>query len=208
MCALHNFVICNCNRYGIHTWINKAEIKGLHFDAFTFYSCNVSLLYSYNFYGILFFFNEQPEIPRWVFNFLHFLDGSVDKLMSRRRPCWWRDEEDYNNMGLAKGLLPYAKSHFKDQSSTQFLKEVRFSNSMSQNYRQGIISFSNGFDRSQKERLIRPDNVTVCLTSSIRLHRIIKLTISNLFFVLILFRTVQFCIPNMLWEFKVSIHHC
>ncbi|KAH6791850.1 hypothetical protein C2S52_002327 [Perilla frutescens var. hirtella] len=55
-------------------------------------------------------------------------------------------------MGIATTTLPPVTSHSKVYSSLQFLDKQNLSNSMSQDYHQGIFSFSNGFERSQQEQ--------------------------------------------------------
>ncbi|KAI3462801.1 hypothetical protein Pfo_019464 [Paulownia fortunei] len=55
-------------------------------------------------------------------------------------------------MGIATPPLHSVTSHSKGRNSLQLLEKQNFSNSMSQDYHQGIFSFSNGFERSQQEQ--------------------------------------------------------
>ncbi|XP_042024534.1 BEL1-like homeodomain protein 2 [Salvia splendens] len=52
-------------------------------------------------------------------------------------------------MGIATPTPPPVTSHY---NSLQFVDKQSLSNSMSQDYHQGIFSFSNGFERSQQEQ--------------------------------------------------------
>lgn len=55
-------------------------------------------------------------------------------------------------MGIATPTLPSVTSHSKGHNSLQLPDKQNLSISMSQDYHQGIFSFSNGFERSQQEQ--------------------------------------------------------
>ncbi|XP_057769964.1 BEL1-like homeodomain protein 4 [Salvia miltiorrhiza] len=55
-------------------------------------------------------------------------------------------------MGIATPAVPPVTSHSKGYNSLQFVGKQHLSISMSQDYHQGIFSFSNGFERSQQEQ--------------------------------------------------------
>lgn len=64
------------------------------------------------------------------------------------------EEEEYSDMGVANPLPPpsVTTSHSKAQQTTLVSDKPNSLNSMSQDYPQGIFSFSNGFERSQHEQ--------------------------------------------------------
>ncbi|KAL2499762.1 BEL1-like homeodomain protein 2 [Abeliophyllum distichum] len=55
-------------------------------------------------------------------------------------------------MGIAAAPLPTVTSHSKGHNLIEILEKENYSNSMSQEFHQGIFSFSNGFERSQQEQ--------------------------------------------------------